>query len=82
MPTNTQKWDLPSGNFVKEIYFVNISQCAEVLKKKKTLSPVERSTLRYGMSEIIDLLMHMRNWFSVSAHDEKSHSSLNGSCIR
>ncbi|PKY34905.1 hypothetical protein RhiirB3_455074 [Rhizophagus irregularis] len=37
------------GNFVKEIYFVNISQCAEVLKKKKTLSPVERSTLRYAV---------------------------------
>lgn len=59
VPTNTQKWNLPSGNSVKEIYSVNISQCAEVLKKKETLNPVERSTLRYGMSKIIDLLAHI-----------------------
>ncbi|PKY53906.1 hypothetical protein RhiirA4_472384 [Rhizophagus irregularis] len=64
LPTNTQKWNLPSGNSIKEIYSVNISQCAEVLKKKKTLNPVERSTLRYGMSKIIDLLTYIRNWFS------------------
>ncbi len=64
VPTNTQKWDLPSGKSVNEIYSVNISQCAEVLKKKETLSPVERATLRYGMSKIIDLSAHMRDWFS------------------
>ncbi|CAG8519082.1 17035_t:CDS:2 [Racocetra fulgida] len=64
VPTNTQKWDLPSGKSVNEIYFVNVSQCAEVLKKKEILSPVERATLRYGMSKIIDLSAHMRDWFS------------------
>ncbi|CAG8812538.1 23442_t:CDS:2, partial [Racocetra persica] len=26
VPTNTQKWDLPSGKSVNEIYFVNVSQ--------------------------------------------------------
>ncbi|CAG8636599.1 4827_t:CDS:2, partial [Funneliformis caledonium] len=64
VPNNTQQWDLPSGRSVKEIYAVNISQCAEVLKKKETLSPVERATLRYGMSNLIDLSAHMRAWFS------------------
>ena len=33
--TNTQKWNLLSGKSVKEIYSVNISQYAEVLKKRK-----------------------------------------------
>ncbi|CAG8485990.1 16671_t:CDS:2 [Dentiscutata erythropus] len=36
----------------------------EVLKKKETLSLVERATLRYGMSKVIDLSAHMQDWFS------------------
>src|SRR6266498_3909544 len=63
MPINTQQWILPSGKSVKEIYTVKISQCAEILKKNKILGPVERATLRYDMSRVIDLSAHMQAWF-------------------
>ncbi|RIA89391.1 hypothetical protein C1645_824920 [Glomus cerebriforme] len=44
------------GKSINEIYFVNISQCAEVLKKKKTLSPVKRTTLRYDHIAVLMVL--------------------------
>jgi hypothetical protein len=41
-----------------------MSQYAKILKNKEKLNPVERATLRYGMSRIIDLSAHMQAWFS------------------
>ncbi|CAG8572675.1 4282_t:CDS:10 [Ambispora leptoticha] len=50
---------------VGEIVTENISANAVEIKKKKRLSAIEKATLRYGASRIIDLSAHMKEWFSL-----------------
>lgn len=36
------------------------------MKNKKMLTAVEKAILKYSMSKVIDLLAHMKTWFSAS----------------
>ncbi len=60
-----KNWVLPSGQHVDEIFNKNISQLAKSTKAKEKFDAIERATLRYCVSRIIDLSAHMRDWFSV-----------------
>ncbi|CAG8758187.1 6650_t:CDS:2 [Gigaspora margarita] len=64
MSTKAKKWALPSGKNVTDVVDINISQLAKSTKNKEKLTAVERATLRYCVSGLIDLSAHMRNWFS------------------
>ena len=50
---------------MEEIFSENVFQCVKVLKDKKKLTAIEKVTLKYGMSKIIDLSAHMNEWFSM-----------------
>ncbi|CAG8674551.1 5810_t:CDS:10, partial [Acaulospora morrowiae] len=62
---NPRSWILPSGQNVSGIVTENISANVVEIKKKKRLSAIEKATLRYGASRIIDLSAHMKEWFSL-----------------
>jgi len=56
---------LPSNLNVGDIVAKKISENAKEMKKKKKLSAIEKAVLRYGLSQIIDLSVHMKQWFSL-----------------
>ncbi|CAI2187800.1 14977_t:CDS:2, partial [Funneliformis geosporum] len=60
-----KKWILPSGENVGDVIARNVSANAKAIQKKKKTSAIERATLRYGSSRIIDLSTNMKDWFSV-----------------
>ncbi|CAG8438799.1 7487_t:CDS:2 [Scutellospora calospora] len=60
---NPQMWSLPSGKSVEDIFAMNVSKYSKAYKQKKRLTSIEKATLRYGASKIIDLSAHMRAWF-------------------
>ncbi|CAG8671705.1 1168_t:CDS:2, partial [Ambispora gerdemannii] len=62
---NQSSWILPSNLNVGDIFAKKISENAEATKKKKKLSVIEKAVLRYGLSRIIDLSAHMKQWFSL-----------------
>ncbi|CAG8515333.1 4879_t:CDS:2 [Funneliformis mosseae] len=65
VPPTSEKWaQLPSGQGVKDIFSKNVSQLAKSTKDKETLTAIEKATLRYSVSRIIDLSAHMQDWFS------------------
>ncbi|CAG8506226.1 2212_t:CDS:1 [Paraglomus occultum] len=57
---NQRSWILPSRqNIYKYIHKCDGSQ------KEERLSAVEKAVLCYGLSQIIDLSAHMKQWFSL-----------------
>lgn len=63
-PSGPQVWSLPSGKYVEDIFAANVTKNSKAYRQKKKLTPIEKATLRYGASKIIDLSAHMRAWFS------------------
>ncbi|CAG8651037.1 16746_t:CDS:10, partial [Funneliformis caledonium] len=63
--SSQKKWILPSGENVGDIIARNVSANAKAIQKKKKTSAIEKATLRYGSSRIIDLSTSMKDWFSV-----------------
>ncbi|CAG8602974.1 6424_t:CDS:2 [Funneliformis caledonium] len=59
------KWVLPSGKNVGEIFVEKIGNNSEAFKYKKRPTAIEKATLRYGASNIIDLSAHMKGWFTI-----------------
>ncbi|CAG8549378.1 9844_t:CDS:2 [Racocetra fulgida] len=57
---------MSTKNDVTDIVDINISQLAKSTKNKEKLTALKRATLRYCISGLIDLLAHMRNWFSAN----------------
>ena len=53
------------SNLSLTIITKNTSANAIAIKKKKRLSAVEKAILCYGASRIIDLSVHMKQWFSL-----------------
>ncbi|CAG8652138.1 16528_t:CDS:10 [Funneliformis mosseae] len=62
---NQRSWILPSNLNVGDIVAKKISENAKEMKKKKKLSAIKKAVLRYGLSQIIDLSAHMKQWFSL-----------------
>ncbi|CAI2175508.1 10926_t:CDS:2, partial [Funneliformis geosporum] len=66
VPATAEKWVLlPSGQDVNDIFSKNVSRLAKSTKGRETLTAIERSTLRYSVSRLIDLSAHMQDWFTV-----------------
>lgn len=63
------KWILPTKKDVAEIFHQNISSNHVKIKNKKRLTPIEKATLRYGASGIIDLSANMKSWFTMEERD-------------
>ncbi|CAG8535982.1 28342_t:CDS:2 [Racocetra persica] len=63
-PSNLQGWSLPSGRSVEDIFAMNVSINSKAYRQKKKQTSIEKATLRYSASKIIDLSAHMRAWFS------------------
>ncbi|CAG8654074.1 28102_t:CDS:2 [Dentiscutata erythropus] len=76
--SDPKNWILPSGENVCNIITKNTSANAMAIKRKKSLSAVEKAILRYGASRIIDLSAHMKQWFSLEDRRfmMKDHMSL------
>ena len=65
VPATAEKWVLPTGQDVKDIFSMNVSQLAKSTKGRETLTVIEKATLRYSVSRLIDLSAHMQDWFTV-----------------
>ncbi|CAG8837974.1 4231_t:CDS:2, partial [Gigaspora margarita] len=77
-PSDPQVWSLPSGKSVEDIFATNVTENSKAYKQKKRLTPIQKATLRYGASKIIDLSAHMRAWFSPTDRHfmTKNHETL------
>ncbi|RHZ68816.1 hypothetical protein Glove_293g4 [Diversispora epigaea] len=62
---NKKDWILPSGQNVNEIVVKEIIANALTIENKKSMTAIEKATLCYGASRIIDLSTHMKEWFSI-----------------
>ncbi|RIB09979.1 hypothetical protein C2G38_2207389 [Gigaspora rosea] len=52
------------GKSIKDIFTTNVSKNSKAYRQKKKLISIEKATLRYGASKIINLFAYMKAWFS------------------